>query len=226
MDLAAAAPDELSTILNVMVAPPMPFIPEALHGQLMCMALVMYAGDPASGAETLVPFRALATPIADMTRPMRYREMFFPEDDSYHPTAVSQNMFIDRVDRELAATMLEQLTASDAPVRVVQLRALGGAMARVAPDATAFAHRAAPIMANVAAFYETAQTKSSRRAWVDGLVKQMDQGNSGAYVGFVASVDEHPVPDVYPAATLARLRDVKRQYDPDNFFRLNYNIQP
>jgi hypothetical protein len=226
MDLAAAAPDELSTILNVMVAPPLPFIPAELHGQLMCMALLMYAGDPERGTEAIAPFRALATPIADMTKPLRYREMFFPEDDSYHPTAVSQNMLIDRVDGEMAETILEQLAASDAPVRVVQLRALGGAMARVAPDATAFAHRGAPIMANVAAFYETPQTKPRRRAWVDGLVKQMDQGTNGAYVGFVASTAEHPVLDVYPAGTLARLRDVKRQYDPDNFFRLNYNIRP
>jgi hypothetical protein len=224
MDLAAS--DELSTILNVMSAPPMPFIPAELHGRLVCMALLMYAGDPARGDELVGRFRALATPIADMTKPMRYREMFFPEDDSYHPTAVSLTMFLDTVDTELAETILEQLAASDAPLRAVQLRALGGAMARVAPEATAFAHRQAPIMANVAAFYETPQTKPRRRAWVDALAKQLNQGNSHAYVGFVASVDEHPVADVYPAETLARLREVKQQYDPDNFFRLNYNVAP
>ena len=101
---------------------------------------------PAQSA--LAPFRALATPLADMLRPMPYAGMYPPEDGYYHPIAVSRTMFIDHVDREVAQLMLDRLDArmrtSDAQMVAVQLRVLGGAMARVPVDATAFAHRAQP----------------------------------------------------------------------------------
>jgi FAD/FMN-containing dehydrogenase len=226
IELAAAAPDELSTIINVMTAMDWPFLPSEYHGKLVVMALMMYAGDPTQGDRTIAPFRALATPIVDMTKPMRYKEIFFPEDESYHPTAVSHNLFMKTVDAQVASAIITHLNASDAPLRVVQLRALGGAMARVAPDATAFAHRQAPIMANVASFYEGPHDKPKRQAWVTDLAKQLYQDDDGAYVGFVGSEEEHPILDVYPKATLARLTAIKKQYDPDNLFRLDYNIRP
>jgi hypothetical protein len=196
------------------------------HGKVVVMALMMYAGDPQQGDRAIAPFRALATPIVDLTKPLRYKEIFFPEDESYHPTAVSRTMFMKTVDAQLARAMIDQLNASDAQLRVVQLRVLGGAMARVAPDATAFAHRQAPILANVASFYEGPHDKPKRQAWVNELATQLYQGDDSAYVGFVSSEDEHPILDVYPKATLARLTAIKKQYDPDNVFRLDYNIQP
>ncbi|MFL6103525.1 MAG: FAD-binding oxidoreductase, partial [Actinomycetes bacterium] len=66
---AEAAPEELSLIANVMVAPPMPFLPPAAHGQLVVMTLLCYAGDAEAGERALAPFRALADPIADMVQP-------------------------------------------------------------------------------------------------------------------------------------------------------------
>jgi FAD/FMN-containing dehydrogenase len=226
IELAAAAPDELSTIINVMTAMPLPFIPPEYHGKVVVTALIMYAGDPQEGDRAIAPFRALATPIADMTKPMRYKEIFFPEDESYHPTAVSRTMFMKTVDAQLASAMITRLNASDAPLRVVQLRVLGGAMARVAPDTTAFAHRQAPIMANVASFYEGPHDRPKRQAWVDELARQLYQDDDSAYVGFVSSEEEHPIVDVYPEAILTRLTRIKRQYDPDNVFRSTYNIRP
>jgi FAD/FMN-containing dehydrogenase len=70
------APEELSTIANVMPAPPMPFIPSEHHGQLVIMALLCYAGEVEAGERAIVPFRALAEPIADMAKPMRYPEIY------------------------------------------------------------------------------------------------------------------------------------------------------
>jgi FAD/FMN-containing dehydrogenase len=93
--LAEAAPDELSAIANVMPAPPMPFVPEEHHGKLVVMALMAYAGDTATGERTLAPFRALATPIVDMVRPMPYPEIYPPEDASYHPTAIAHTLFLE-----------------------------------------------------------------------------------------------------------------------------------
>ena len=224
---ADAAPEELSGIANVMVAPPMPFLPEAAHGQLVVLALLCYAGDAEAGERALAPFRALAEPLADMLQPMSYAEMFAPEEEEeYHPTAVSRTMLVDTVDREVAGAIMRHLEASDAPVRVAQLRVLGGAMARVPADATAFAHRDSRIMVNLAAFYEGPDDRVVRQAWVDEFAAALHQGDSRAYVNFLGDEGPDRVHEAYPGSTWDRLAEVKRRYDPGNLFRLNQNIPP
>ena len=222
---ADAAPEELTVIANVMTAPPAPFVAPQHHGKLVILALMCYAGDVDAGQRCLDTFRKLATPLADMLKPMRYPELFPPDDPSYHPTAVGKTMFIDRVDRPVADTILEFLRNSDAPVRVAQIRVLGGAMARVAPEATAFAHRHRRLLVNVASFYTGEADKANRQSWVDGLSASLDQGTGGAYVNFLNN-EPARVGDAYPGRTLDRLRSIKAQYDPENFFRLNENIAP
>ena len=83
-----AAPDGLSTIGNVMPAPPMPFVPEERHGELVVMAQLCFAGPAEEGERVLEPFRSLAEPIVDMVRPITYPEMYGPEPEDYHPTVV------------------------------------------------------------------------------------------------------------------------------------------
>ncbi len=223
---AEAAPEELSTIANVMPAPPMPFLPEAVHGKLIILGMMAFAGDAAAGEAALAPFRALGTPHADMVRAMSYPEMYPPEDGDYHPTAAATTLFLERVDRPVAATIVEHLSASDAPMRVAQLRVLGGAMARVPADATAFAHRASRIMVNLAAFYEGAEDKPVREAWVAEFAAAVRQGDSGAYVNFLADEGEARVRAAYPGATWDRLARIKGRYDPGNLFRGNQNVPP
>src|SRR4029079_7622920 len=98
---------------------------------VLCSALVSCAGAPGAGERAVAPFRALAKPIVDMVKPGRYPEMYPPDDENYHPLATTRTMFIDKVDGGVADTILEHLDASTASLRVAQLRALGGAMARV-----------------------------------------------------------------------------------------------
>jgi FAD/FMN-containing dehydrogenase len=223
---AEAAPDELSTIANVMPTPPMPFVPEEWHGRLAIMGLLGYAGDAEAGQRAIAPFRALAEPIADMVRPMSYAEMYPPEDDSYHPLAVAHTLFVDRVDLSVAQTIMEWLNDSDAPMRAAQLRVLGGAMASVPADATAFAHRSQRILVNVAAFYEGPDDKPKRQAWVEGLRDALRGDDHAAYVNFLGDEGEARVHDAYPASTWERLARIKARYDPDNLFRLNQNVAP
>ena len=222
---AEAAPDELTAIANVMTAPPLPFLPPEQHGKLVVMALMCYAGDPIEGEHCLATFRGLATPIADFLKPMAYHEIFPPDDPSYHPTAVGRTMFIDRVDRDDAKTILDFLAASNAPLRVAQLRVLGGAMARVPADATAFAHRHRRILVNVASFYTGEADRPARWSWVDRFASALDQGCDGAYVNFLNNEPDR-VRDAYPDRTLDRLRSIKAQYDPANMFRFNENVAP
>jgi FAD/FMN-containing dehydrogenase len=223
---AEAAPEELTTIANVMPAPPMPFLPESVHGQLILFALVCFAGDAAEGEQAVAPLRALATPLADIVRPIRYPEMYFPDEEDYHPTAVSRTLFVDAVDREDAERILEALQASDAPLRAVQLRVLDGAVARVPVEATAYAHRQRRILANVAAFYTGPEDKPRREAWVADLTGALRRGDTAAYVNFIGDEGAARVRDAYPAATWERLVAVKQRYDPANLFRLNQNIPP
>jgi FAD/FMN-containing dehydrogenase len=223
---ADSAPDELSSIANVMPAPPMPFVPEEVHGELVVLAILVYAGEAEAGERAVAPFRALTTPIADTMKPMPYPEVFFPEDPDYHPTAVARTMFVDTIDGKVAETIVDHLKGSDATMRVAQLRVLGGAMARVPVDATAFAHRHSRIMVNVAAFYEGPEDRKVREAWVADFAGALQQGDSGAYVGFLGDEGEARIRQAYPGPTWERLRAVKRRYDPENLFRLNQNIPP
>jgi len=223
---AEAAPDELSTIANIMPAPPMPFVPAEYHGKLVLMGLMVYAGDVAAGQRALAPFRSLAEPIVDMLRPMRYPEMFPSEEGEFHPTAVSRTMFINKVDYGVAETILDYLGSSNAPMRAVQLRVLGGAMARVPQEATAFAHRRSRIMANLAAFYNDPAEKALRQAWVDDFAASLYQGDQGAYVNFMGDEGAAQVQKAYPGTTWEQLAEIKARYDPTNFFHLNQNIPP
>jgi FAD/FMN-containing dehydrogenase len=223
---AEAAPEELSVIVNVMPAPPMPFVPEEQHGQLVVLVLLAYAGPAEAGQRAIAPLRALATPIADMVRPMPYPELFLPEEGDYHPTAVGHTMFVDTIDHAVAETIFDHLQASDATMRVAQLRVLGGAMARVPAQATAFAHRDSRIMVNLAAFYDGPADKAVRQAWVDDFAAALRQDDSGAYVNFLGDEGQARVRQAYPGSTWDRLMAIKARYDPTNLFRLNQNIPP
>jgi FAD/FMN-containing dehydrogenase len=223
---AEAAPDELSTIANIMTAPPMPFLPEEVHGKLIVMAMLAYAGDEKEGERVIAPFRALATPIADMVKPIKYPEIYPPEEGEYHPVAAARTMFVDRIDRAIAETILDHLQASTALMAVAQLRVLGGAMARVPADATAFAHRESRIMVNVAALYEKPEEKAMHEAWVTEFANALQQGDAGAYVNFLGDEGEARVRLAYPNGTWERLTAIKKRYDPTNLFRLNQNIPP
>ncbi len=223
---AEAAPEELSTIAAVMTAPPMPFIPSEYHGKLIIMAFMVYAGDLKDGERVIAPFRALATPIADMVRPMHYPEMYPPEQEGYHPVAAARTMFLDAVDQRTADAIFEHLRASTAQMAVAQIRVLGGAMARVPAEATAFAHRTRRIMANVAALYARPEEAAAHEAWVTDFAAALHQGEAAAYVNFLGDEGEARVREAYPGATWDRLAAIKARYDPTNLFRLNQNIPP
>jgi FAD/FMN-containing dehydrogenase len=223
---AEAAPDELSTIANVMRAPPLPFVPEELHGSLVVMATMVYAGDVEAGQRAVAGFRALAKPVADLLRPMKYPEMF-PDQPGNRLGRVTRTMFARSVGRRQAETILERIGESSALMAACEIRVLGGAMARVPVPATAFAHRQSRVMINVQAIYDPSNSeRSEHAAWARGLAAELYDGDPGAYAGFLADEGEERVRAAYPGATWGRLAEVKAIFDPDNVFRLNQNIPP
>src|SRR5215204_2063000 len=222
---AEAAPEELSAIANIMVAPPMPFLPAEHHGQLVIMAMMVYAGKVEAGERTIAQFRALATPLVDTVVPKPYPEMYEPMGPG-PDEEVARSMFIDSVDDRAAETIVEHLRASSAQMAVAQLRILGGAMARVPVEATAFAHRKRRIMVALGAVYEHREEAAVHEDWVSGFAAALCQDDGGVYVNFVGEEGEARVREAYPGSTWDRLAAIKGRYDPTNLFRLNQNVPP
>ena len=221
---AEAAPGELSVIANVMRAPPLPFVPAAQHGRPVVMARMVCAGDAEAGERAIAPIRALAPPLADRVRPIRYPEIY--EKGPRPAIDGGTNVLVDGLAPGAGETILEHLETSTAQIPIVQLRVLGGAVARVPDDATAFGYRGARLMVNVTAIDNSPEEGPEHKAWASGLATALSDGAAAAYAGFLGDEGEHGVRRAYPPATLDRLARVKRQYDPGDLFRLNENIRP
>jgi FAD/FMN-containing dehydrogenase len=223
---AQAAPDEVTVIANVMPAPPMPGVPEDVVGKVVIFGIVAVAAPDGEARRLLEPFRSIAAPVADFVQPIPYAKIYPPEDDSYHPLAVSRNLFMDAFDLDIARGIMDRLAASDATLRACQIRPYGGAVARVPNDATAYAHRERQIMVNVAAFHEGDHDKGAKTAWVEDFARWLSGGDDAAYVNFLGDEGPDRIRAAYPHGVFERLAELKRRYDPTNVFRGNQNIPP
>jgi FAD/FMN-containing dehydrogenase len=225
LETAAAAPEELSTIANVLPAPPMPFIPENAHGKPILIGQLAYVGPIDRSAAVLAPFRALAEPYADTIRPMRYPQLY--DGPKHEVRFVSgTNFFADSLEGSAPDAILEHLAQSPAMMKAVQLRVLGGAVARVPNDATAFAHRDRRLFVNVTAMFADAAERETHESWVARLADSLGKDGAGGYVGLLGDEDEPVIRAAYPGSVWDRLRTLKGRYDPDNLFHLNHNIPP
>jgi FAD/FMN-containing dehydrogenase len=187
--------------------------------------MLAYVGPTDQAEGVLAPFRALGKPYADMVRPIRYPEIYEGEGPPARYGA-GTNFFADALHPAAAATILEQLHQSTAMMKAVQLRVLGGALARIPNDATAFAHRDSGLFVNIAAMYMDPGEKDTHDAWVAGVADSLGKDEAGGYVGFFGEEDEGTIRAAYSGPTWDRLRELKRRYDPGNLFRLNHNIPP
>jgi hypothetical protein len=149
-----------------------------------------------------------------------------PDEEDYHPIAVGKTRFTEQFDGEAIATILDRVESSTAMMAVTQIRALGGAMARVPDEATAFAHRQSRLMVTVANVYERVEDTPTHQAWVDELAVALGLDGRNAYVNFLGEEGEQGVREAYPDPTWDRLRSIKRRYDRGNLFRLNQNVPP
>ena len=127
------------------------------------------------------------------------------EEGDFHPIASDRTMFVDRIDEDVATTLLERIESSDAMMAAAQFRVLGGAMARVPADATAFAHRTSKIMVNVAALFEQIEDRPKYEEWVQAFADDLRQSDQGAYVNFLEDEGIERVRAAYPGATWDRL---------------------
>jgi FAD/FMN-containing dehydrogenase len=219
------APDELTIIAGVMTAPPMPFVPEDWVGKLVVFVTGVFDGDLEAGAAAFAPIRALAEPVVDLLGPMPYPTIYqITEGAAQASPNIVRSAFVDTFDDEAARLTLDAMSNATSPGAMFQLRPLRGAVARVAPEATAFAHREARFLVAIITLYDG--DAAPHLAWTESLFEALRPLARGVYSNFVAAEGEARVRDAYPDATYARLAAVKAEYDPDNVFHRNQNIRP
>lgn len=220
------ASDGLSVIGGLTIAPPLPFIPSDVHGKLVIVGFMAHVGDPETAEAEVAHFRRIATPLVDTVDAIPYTAMF-EEGGPPQPVAIAQRSFFsDELTPDIAESAIEALETSTAPMRIVQIRVLGGAVAEVPGDATAFAHRDRAMILNTAAAFENTEDREIHDDWVTRLRKSLQVGADGVYINFHGDDSETAMRQAYPEGTWERLVAAKTEYDPDNLFSSNHNIPP
>lgn len=226
IDASLEAPDELTTITMVMGLPPAPFVPTELVGTPAVMVLPVAQGDPEQGAALMAPFRSLATPIADLVQPMPYEAMYQLTAAAAAPSReVVRSGFANELSDAALDAVVDRHGSPEGAATMTQIRVLGGAMARVPADATAFAHRSAPIMTAVMTFFD-GDDATAATASADELHARLSGSPAGVYSNFLGNENAARIHEAYPAPTMERLAAVKRRVDPANVFHGNHNIRP
>ena len=226
--IASSAPRELTTITFFMAsAPPAPFVPEPIQGKPVVVVMFVYDGDAESGQAALAPFRQVATPLVDMAMPMPYPGIYkLAEAGEQRSLGAHGSTFLAAFDDTAVDIVLEEMAAASSPAAMTQIRILGGAMADVPADATAFAHRDAPVLVTVITPFFDPTEAETHETWTAAFTARLSEASIGVYSNFLGDEGEARVHDAYPAATFDRLARIKRKYDPTNLFRRNQNIRP
>jgi FAD/FMN-containing dehydrogenase len=226
-EACAGAPDELTTVLNLTTAPPVPFLPEEVHGKPIVAVLGMWSGALADGDKQTQPVRELAPVIADVFSPMPYLGMQTLIDPLY-PRGVHnyfKSNFLDGVGPETISSLLRSYAEIPTPMTEIHVHHLGGAMSRPPAGGSAFYNRDKEFMLNVVARTPGAEGFDQAVAWARRATEGL--GTGSAYVNFTGeAAGPDQVRSSYPGDTYDRLVAVKDRFDPANVFRLNQNIVP
>ncbi|HEU4628934.1 MAG TPA: FAD-binding oxidoreductase [Gemmatimonadaceae bacterium] len=227
-DVVLDAPDPLTAWVVLRQAPPLPFLPEAVHGREVVVIAVCYAGSPADGERALQPLRAIGTPHADVVGPAPYAAfqtafdpLLTPGARNYWKTHNFANLHDPLID-----ALVEQARHLPGPMCEIFLANLGGAVSRRPEESTAYAGRAARFVLNVHARWSDATMDDRYVGWARGVYAAAAPfASAGAYVNFMTQDEQDRVRAAY-GANYDRLLAVKQRYDPANLFRLNQNIRP
>jgi FAD/FMN-containing dehydrogenase len=229
-DVLADAPDELTTICNLRLAPALPALPEEVHGRPIVMIGACYSGTPDDGLETVRPLRELGTPLADLLEPRPYLELQSMFDASvphgwhYYWKSVEVPPFTDAA----IDTLVEHAGRLTSPKSYCIVFGLGGALGRVGADETAFSQRDAAHNVNINAVWTDDDPEAGRHiAWTRDYFDAMQPHARGrVYLNFLGQEGQDRVREAYGPSTYDRLVALKRTYDPNNVFRHNQNIAP
>lgn len=226
-DFCKSSPDELSVWAVLRGAPPFPFIEPEVHGTDVLILATLYNGPMDEGAKAMEPLRKLGNPIGDAIGPhpfAGFQQAFDPLLTPGLRNYWKSHNFTELSD-DLIDNLVEYAATLPSPHSEIFVAQVGGAINRVAPDATAYPHRDVEFVMNVHTRWEETQQDDKCVAWARKFYEATEPfATGGVYVNFI-SEGEDRVEGAY-GANYERLAKVKSQYDPDNFFRLNQNITP
>lgn len=226
--IAEAAPDELTVWSVLRKAPPLPFLPEEWHGRPVLIFAACYAGPMEEGEKALADLRRLGSPIADVISPHAFVDWQAGFDPLLTPGARNYWKSHDLLHLERGAieVLLGAVDALPDPACEIFIAHLGGAMARVATEETAFPQRAAHFVMNVHGRWTDPARDEACIAWARDLFAKMTPHAAGSvYVNFMPADEGDRLGQAY-GPNSARLAEVKAAWDPENLFRLNHNIRP
>ena len=227
-DLTARAPNELSVWAVLRQAPPLPFLATRDHGTKIVALAICYAGDPGEGEPLIAPLRKFGTPLGEHVGAQPYvnwQRAFDPLLTAGARNYWKSHNFTSIADGAIDA-VLEFVQALPSPQCESFFGAIGGATARVAPDATAYANRDANFVMNVHGRWDDPADDGRCIEWARSFFHASAPfASGGAYVNFLTADESDRVRSAY-GANHARLAQVKRKYDPENLFRMNQNIKP
>jgi FAD/FMN-containing dehydrogenase len=225
-ELTEGAPEELTALFAFMLAPPAPFVPPAMHGAPLAAIVVCWCGDPVRGAEVLAPVRAFGPPAIDLIGEMPYVALQSMLDPGA-PRGMRYYMkgaFYDALSDGAIDALVGAAAQPSSLLSAVHLHHLGGAVARVDSSATPYGHRGAKYALNIIAGWPEGGGES-HIGWARGVYDAAASFSNGAgYVNFLGDEGEARIASAYGQANFARLKELKRTYDPKNVFRYNQNI--
>ena len=229
-DWAGDAPDELMSIVVHRKAPPLPFVPEELHGKPVVMVIPCWVGDLEEGEKFIKPMREFGNAVADVCM----QKPFLAHQSMFDPSFVPGRWYYFRAFDvpELTDEMID-ITADfslriKSPLTSFPIWQMGGAVSRVGEDETVFGGRQAAFTYNIGCSTENAEGFDEERQWVRDFYSALEEWQTSVYVNFLAGEEEGDarVRAAYGEAKYDRLKALKRKWDPDNFFRINQNISP
>jgi FAD/FMN-containing dehydrogenase len=227
-DWIAGCPDDLMTLVVQRLAPPLPVVPPDLVGRPVIAVVGCYAGDVDTGEQVFAPMRTFGTPVLDVFAPkpfLTHQKMF---DPSFRHGCWYYVRSCDVADLgdDVIDIVAEHGRRISSPLSSIALWQMGGAVARVSNDGTAFHGRDAGFTLNINGNTATAEGFDEQRQWARDYWEALAPFHSGVYVNFLMEEGDARVRQAYGDAKYERLRALKRTYDPTNVFRLNQNIRP
>ncbi|MBP3982435.1 FAD-binding oxidoreductase [Acidovorax sp. JG5] len=222
------APDELSVWVVLRKAPPLPFLPESVHGQEVIVLALLYTGDPAQGKALVEPLYRFGTPAGTHVDVMPYVAWQKAFDPLLTPGARNywKSHNFSELKDGLFDAVIDYIATLPSPQCEIFFGAIGGATTRPAPDAAAYAHRDARFVMNVHGRWDDPADDARCMGWARDFFKaSAPYASGGVYVNFLTDDESDRVKAAY-GQNYARLAQIKRQYDPANLFSTNQNIRP
>ena len=222
------APDELGISATFVTAPPLPFVPEALHFQPAIVVIFCWSGDLDEGRAVIRPWLDLAPPI-QVVDAMPYTVMQSIQDEFAPPGRQSywKAGYLTELTDDAITAAVDVAAQVPSPFSLAEIVLWGGAITRVAADETAYGQRDGRFLFNAVSMWEDPAATDANVSWARAFHDAMQPfATGGAYVNFLSEEGDDRIKAAYGADKFARLAQIKAQYDPENLFRLNQNIPP